>query len=351
MTITTVIGSGYQALIEYVVAHTITCLVPAFFIAGAISAFVSKDAILKYFGPKSNKFLAYSVASISGAILAVCSCTVLPLFAGIHRKGAGLGPAIAFLYSGPAINILAVTYTARLLGFDIGLARAIGAVGFAAVIGLIMAFIFRKEEKEKEATSDVPLFAVNDSEKTSDWHRLAFLVLLIAILLTATARVSALIKWPGVVIELLFVFYALWRWFEKDEIRLWLDETWKLAKLIVPILLVGVFFAGAIKALLPTTWVVRFVGGNTIIGNFIASFSGALMYFATLTEVPIIKALMELGMGRGPVLALLLAGPALSLPSMLAIGRVMGAKKTVVYVSLVVLFATISGFTFGALGL
>lgn len=348
---TTVLYSGYQALMEYLVAHTLTCLVPAFFIAGAISAFVSKDSVLKYFGPKANKFLAYGVASISGAILAVCSCTVLPLFAGIHRKGAGLGPAIAFLYSGPAINILAVVYTARLLGFDIGLARAIGAVSFAAVIGLIMALIFRKEEKEKEAAAEAPIFAADGNGKASDWHRLVFLVLLIAILLTATARLSNLIKWLGVVVELMAVFYTLWRWFEKDEIRLWLNETWKLMKLIVPILLVGVFFAGAIKALLPPTWVARFVGGNTISGNFIASFSGALMYFATLTEVPIIKALMELGMGKGPVLALLLAGPALSLPSMLAIGKIMGAKKTFVYVSLVVVFATITGFAFGALGL
>jgi len=351
MNVSSVLYSGYQALMEYVVAHTITCLVPAFFIAGAIAAFVSKDAILRYFGPKANKFLAYSVASISGAILAVCSCTVLPLFAGIHRKGAGLGPAIAFLYSGPAINVLAVVYTARLLGFDIGLARAIGAVGFAAVIGLIMALVFRKEEKEKEATAEVPLFAANGDGKTSDWHRLAFLVLLVAILLTGTARVGNLIKWSGVSIEVLAVLYACKYWFPKEEVRLWLTETWKLVKLIVPVLLIGVFLAGMIKEILPPAWVSRFVGGNTLSGNFIASFSGTLMYFATLTEVPIIKALMELGMGRGPVLALLLAGPALSLPSMLAIGRIVGVKKTAVYVLLVVVFATATGLIFGALGL
>lgn len=344
-----VLISGYQALIEYVVAHTITCLVPAFFIAGAISAFVSKDAVIKYFGPKANKFLAYTVASVSGAILAVCSCTVLPLFAGIHKKGSGLGPAIAFLYSGPAINILAVIYTAQLLGFDIGLARAVGAVGFAAVIGLLMAFIFRGEGKEREENSDASMFEATVGGKTSDWHRLVFLALLIAFLLTGTARVSNLIKGIGISVELLLVGCALWRWFERQEIKLWLTETWKLVKLIVPMLLVGVFLAGAIKALLPPTWVAHYVGGNTVSGNFIASISGALMYFATLTEVPIVKALTELGMGKGPVLALLLAGPAVSLPSMLAVGKVIGAKKTLAYISLVVVFATITGLIFGLL--
>lgn len=349
MIITTVLYSGYQALMEYIVAHTITCLIPAFFIAGAIAAFVSKSSILKYFGPHANKIFAYSIASVSGAILAVCSCTVIPLFAGIHRKGAGLGPAIAFLYSGPAINILAIIYTARLLGFDIGLARGVGAVAFAAVIGLAMALIFSQEEVEKKANSTAFIFA--DPPGTSDWHRLVFLILLVAVLLTATARTGNSIKWIGVTVEVLMVLYATKYWFEKSEVKLWLNETWKLVKLIVPILLVGVFFAGAIKALLPSTWVVRFVGQNNVSGNLIASFFGVLMYFATLTEVPIIKSLMELGMNKGPVLALLLAGPTLSLPSMLAIQRVMGTKKTLAYILLVAIFATITGFAFGALGL
>lgn len=256
---------------------------------------------------------------------------------------------MAFLYSGPAINILAVVYTARLLGFDLGLARAIGAVGFAAIIGLFMALIFHKEEAAKKANSNAFVFA--DPTGTSDWHRLAFLLLLIAVLLTGTARVSNTVKWSGVAIEILIVLYACKYWFDREEVRHWLNETWKLAKLIVPVLLIGVFFAGAIKALLPPTWVARFVGGNTVASNFIASFSGALMYFATLTEVLIIKVLMGLGMGRGPVLALLLAGPALSLPSMLAIQRILGTKKTFAYISLVVVFATITGLAFGALGL
>lgn len=202
-----------------------------------------------------------------------------------------------------------------------------GAVSFAAVIGLIMALIFRKEEAEKKDNATAVAFS-NNSEQTSNWHRLAFLVLLIVVLLTATARISDLFKWPAVVVEILLVLLATRYWFERDEVKLWLGETWKLVKLIVPVLLLGVFFAGMIKALLPPTWVTRFVGQNNLSGNFIASLSGALMYFATLTEVPIIKALMELGMNKGPVLALLLAGPALSLPSMLAISRVLGVKKT-----------------------
>ncbi len=338
--------SGWNTLVEYVFAHTLTCLIPAFFIAGAIAAFVSKNAILKYFGPQANKFLAYSVASVSGAILAVCSCTVLPLFAGIHRKGAGLGPAIAFLYSGPAINILAVVYTARLLGFNLGIARAVSAIVFASVIGLIMAFTFKNEAKKNNSKNEL-VFAFEESRNTSDWHRLAFLILLVVILLTGTARIHELAKSIVVLVEVGIVISVSRSWFEKDEIFLWLSETWKLVKLIIPVLLIGVFFAGVIKAILPSSWVAHFVGGNSILANFVASFSGALMYFATLTEVPIIKALMELGMGKGPVLALLLAGPALSLPSILAIGRVVGLKKTTVYVILVVFFATFTGFVFG----
>lgn len=337
---------GWQALIDYVWHHTFTCLIPAFFIAGGIAAFVSKESVMKYFGPQANKVLSYSVASISGAILAVCSCTVLPLFAGIYRRGAGLGPAIAFLYSGPAINILAIAYTARLLGFDLGLARAVFAVLFAAVIGLLMALVYRTEEADKKKAA--PVFAV-DGGKGTDFQRLIFLLVLVAILLTATSKLGDLIKWSLVGLEILFVIYMSFAWFEKSEVKLWLTETWNLMKLIVPVLVIGVFFAGVIKVVLPPAWVGRFVGGNSLLGNFIASISGALMYFATLTEVPIIKSLLALGMGRGPALALLLAGPALSLPSMLAIQRIIGTKKMLTYVSLVVVFSTAIGLLFGAL--
>ncbi len=345
ITLHSLLLGGWQALVDYVLRHTLTCLVPAFFIAGGISAFVSKESVLKYFGPRANKVLSYSVASISGAILAVCSCTVLPLFAGIHRRGAGLGPAIAFLYSGPAINVLAIIYTARLLGFDLGLARALFAVLFAAIIGLIMALLFRREEAEKKANSTE--FVLAEENKGTDFHRLIFLLTLIAILITATSKLVDIVKWPLVTSEIAVVVAMALGWFERREVSDWLAETWNLARLITPVLLVGVFAAGIVKVILPPEWVSRFVGGNTLLGNFVASFSGALMYFATLTEVPIVKSLMALGMGKGPVLALLLAGPALSLPSMLAIQRIIGTKKMLTYVSLVVFFSTFVGFAFG----
>lgn len=342
-----ILNSGWQALVEYLLQHTVTCLVPAFFIAGAISTFISREAVLKYFGPNANKILAYGVASISGTILAVCSCTVLPLFAGIFKVGAGIGPAIAFLYSGPAINVLAIVYSARLLGIDLGAGRALGAIIFSIVIGFLMAFIYRKEEAVKKHNSIQPLLVANG--KTTDWHRLGMLFMLVAILLTATARISGQIKWPLVALEIAGVILASIFWFEKEEIKTWIEETWKLAYQIVPLLLVGVFLAGVIKALLPPSWVASFVGKNTILANLIASLSGALMYFATLTEVPIIKALLELGMNKGPALALLLAGPSLSLPSMLALGKIIGARKTAVYVVLVVLLSTLAGYIFGTI--
>jgi len=340
-----VLNSGWQALVEYLLQHTVTCLVPAFFIAGAIFTFISREAVLKYFGPNANKLLAYGVASVSGTILAVCSCTVLPLFAGIFRVGAGIGPAITFLYSGPAINVLAIAYSARLLGVELGIARAFGAVVFSILIGLLMAFIYRKEEAAKKQNAIQP-FLVADG-KTTDWHRLGMLSLMVAILLTATAKISAPIKWPLVALEITGVILASKFWFEKEEIKTWIEETRKLAYQIVPLLLIGVFLAGLIKALLPPSWVASFVGKNTVLANLVASLSGTLMYFATLTEVPIIKALLELGMDKGPALALLLAGPALSLPSMLALGKIMGTRKTVAYVILVVIFSTLAGYLYG----
>jgi hypothetical protein len=340
---------GTAALIDYVWHHTFTCLVPAFFIAGAISAFVSKEAVMKYFGPHANKFLSYSVASVSGAILAVCSCTVRPLFAGIYLRGAGIGPAIAFLYSGPAINVLAITYTARLLGVQIGFVRAVFSVVFSVVIGLIMAFIYRKEEKEKKAKAVSVAANGASEEKGTDFQRLVFLATLIAILLTLTSKFSLAFKLIGFSLELAFVLYIAFYWFDRYEIQAWLSETWGLMKAVFPVLLVGVFIAGVIKVILPPEWVGGLVGGNTLTGNFIASVFGALMYFATLTEVPIIKSLMALGMGKGPALALLLSGPALSLPSMLTLTKIMGVKKTGVYIFLVVFFSTFIGYSFGML--
>lgn len=333
---------GVSALAEYLSAHVLTCLVPAFFIAGAIAVFVSQAAVLKYFGPKANRLLSYSVASVSGTILAVCSCTVLPLFGGIYRRGAGLGPAIAFLYSGPAINVLAITYSARLLGYDLGAGRAIGAIIFSVVIGLIMSVVFRKEEKAKDTRAFDMLAAGAQSGGKSLWQQGLFFATLVGILVFAASK-----QWivTGVLLALLAAI--LWRWFTRGEIKDWMKETWRFVRLITPWLLGGVFVAGILKVGIPESAVTAAVGGNSLVANLTASVFGALMYFATLTEVPILRAFMDLGMGKGPALALLLAGPALSLPNMLVIRSIMGTQKTLVYVGLVVIMATLSGYVFG----
>jgi uncharacterized membrane protein YraQ (UPF0718 family) len=331
---------GWNALLEYLSAHVLTCLVPAFFIAGAIAVFISQTSVLKYFGPQAKKLLSYSVASVSGTILAVCSCTVLPLFGSIYKRGAGIGPAIAFLYSGPAINVLAIVYTARILGFDLGLARAIGAVAFAAGIGLIMATIYRKEESLKDSAAFDALMA--DPESRKWWQQITFFAVLVGILVSAASK-----NWIATGVLLVALAFILWRWFTKSEMGIWMKETLRFVRLIVPWLLGGVFVAGVITTFVPQHAVSTWVGGNSLFANFIASFLGALMYFATLTEVPIVSAFMDLGMGKGPTLALLLAGPALSLPNMLVIRSIMGTKKTLTYIALVVIFATITGYIFG----
>jgi len=335
-----VLQGGWNALLEYLSAHVLTCLIPAFFIAGAIAVFVSQGAVLKYFGPKAKKLLSYSVASVSGTILAVCSCTVLPLFGGIYKRGAGIGPAVAFLYSGPAISVLAIVYTARILGFDLGLARAIGAIAFAAGIGLIMALIYRAEESLKDSAAFDALMA--DPEAKKWWKQIIFFAVLVGILIFAASK-----NWIVTGILLVILGLILWRWFTRGELGMWMKETWRFVKLIVPWLLGGVFVAGIIATFVPQDAVTSWVGGNSLFANFIASFLGALMYFATLTEVPIVSAFMNLGMGKGPTLALLLAGPALSLPNMLVIRSIMGTKKTLTYIALVIVFATFTGYIFG----
>ena len=332
---------GVDALKEYLSAHVITCLVPAFFIAGAISAFLSQASILKYFGPKAKKLVSYSVASVSGTILAVCSCTVLPLFGGIYKRGAGLGPAITFLYAAPAINVLAIVYSAKLLGYDIGLARAIMAILFSVVVGLIMAFIYRKEQSQADAKT-FEMMASQEQEGMSPRLQFLFIGTLLGILVFAAGK-----QWIVMGILLAILAVTLWRFFSKVEIKLWLKETLRFVKLVLPWLLVGVFLAGIIREGVPDSWITSSVGGNSLLANFVASFVGAIMYFATLTEVPIVKSFLDLGMGQGPALALLLAGPALSLPAMLVLRKIMGTQKMLVYVAIVVVMATISGYIFG----
>ena len=395
----------------YAREHVILCLLPAFFIAGVIAVFVSQGAVMKYFGAKAKKWVAYTVASVSGSILAVCSCTILPLFSSIHKRGAGLGPAIAFLYSGPAINILAIILTARILGFEMGVARIIGAVLFAVVIGSVMSLIYRKEEKVKREEQinfpDMP-------EKRPMWQTAFHFFTLVLILVFAnwgkpgddvTSGTWFWIwanKWyiTGgfgllLVYSLIAILKIKWQWValaaiataasafvsssplipmvvgiaglsiitlmdkKNPENKDWTISSWEFTKQIIPLLAIGVLIAGfllgsthddtAMAGIIPNEWIANLVGGNSVFSNFFASIVGAFMYFATLTEVPILQGLMAAGMGKGPALALLLAGPSLSLPNMLVIRDVIGTQKTVVYVLLVVVMATITGLIYGAM--
>ncbi len=401
----------------YAREHVLLCLVPAFFIAGAISVFVSQASVMKYLGARANKVLAYGVASVSGSILAVCSCTILPLFAGIYKMGAGLGPATAFLYSGPAINILAIILTARILGLQIGIARAVGAIVFSIVIGLLMHLIYRKEETEK---ANVQMANPEPDVKRPLWKNAVYFASMVGILVFANwarsgdiravflccpgglttyqvegklisqtdetvtivdtdgeehrvpaelmrgvedVRKNNLYEWihrsRWILVGLLLAAFAFMvtAWFASDERREWVGASWGFAKQILPLLFFGVLAAGLLlgrpgpghEGLIPTKWVNAAVGGNSVWANLFAAIAGAFMYFATLTEVPILQGLLGAGMGKGPALALLLAGPALSLPNMLVIRSVMGTQKTIVFVALVIVMATLSGIIFGAL--
>lgn len=346
----------------YAREHVLLCLVPAFFIAGAIAVFVRQASVMKYLGARSKLVLAYAVASVSGTILAVCSCTVLPLFAGIYRMGAGLGPACAFLYSGPAINVLAIILTGRVLGLELGVARAVGAIFFSVIIGLAMHLLFRREEKEKAENA----VAMPDPQVTRPlWQNTIFFMILIGVLVfanwgkpeQATGLWHAIYATRWIITGLLAVAlgWVLVFWIHKDESVAWVAQSWGFAKQIMPLLLAGVLVAGLLlgrpnqEGLIPSEWVTMAVGGNSLWANFFASLSGAFMYFATLTEIPILQGLIGEGMGKGPALALLLAGPALSLPNMLVIHSVLGVKKTVVFVTLVVVMATVTGMVYGSL--
>ncbi|HQO37685.1 MAG: permease [Candidatus Omnitrophica bacterium] len=346
----------------YAREHVLLCLIPAFFIAGAISVFVSQASVMKYFGRQANKFLSYSVAAVSGTVLAVCSCTVLPLFSGIYKRGAGLGPASAFLYSGPAINVLAIILTARILGWQLGLGRAVGAIVFSVVIGLLMHLIFYKEECSRQQCNGLDL--KETAEPRSLGKTVLYFAAMVAFLVFANlARplegdTSAwaflyLYKWWIAGFALVSLALMLFKWFKKDELQEWTSATWGFALQILPLLLMGVLISGFLlgrvghEGIIPSRFVESLVGGNSLAANFFASVVGAFMYFATLTEVPILQGLIGAGMGKGPALALLLAGPALSLPSMLVLRSVMGWKKTAVYVALVVIMATTSGMIFG----
>ncbi|OGV64905.1 MAG: permease [Lentisphaerae bacterium RIFOXYA12_FULL_48_11] len=397
---------AFRLLQWYAVNHTLACVVPAMFIAGAISTFLSQASVMRYLGPKSNRFMAYSVASVSGMVLAVCSCSVLPMFAGIYAMGAGLGPASAFLYSGPAINVMAIFLSARVLGTDIGITRAVGAIVFAFIIGLIMAVIFKRSEQKRmeiAMQNPEPPPSPRPLWKTS----LYFLCLILFLVfsdwyntndVTITAKDGTVIeanirystqdtidiqkyeadgklspdvlrfnradlkdvkpvqnltmtihgmKWYLAGAMGLALLVMVWRWFSRDEVKEWMQATWDFGLMIVPLLFGGVFLTGFIGALMPEKYVAAFVGGNGLLSNFVASFAGMLWYFATLTEIPIVEMLMRLGMGKGPALALLLAGPALSLPSILVINKIIGWRKTFMFCLLAVGMSTLVGYVFG----
>ena len=393
------IQKAFKLLQWYARNHTLACVVPALFIAGAVVTFLSQASVLRYLGPRSNKPLAYSVASVSGGILAVCSCSVLPVFAGIYRLGAGLGPATAFLYSGPAINILAIFLTARILGISIGLWRAVGAVAFAFVIGLLMALLFRREEQARiEAEAQLP---EPEAPKRPLWKTSAFFACLVAFLVFSdwynpgdvmvrplqetrdevmfqlkedwadhrsgdkiTLAKRDLAGVQEVKTWVIAVHHVKWwlagamglavlvmnrRWMDHEETSQWMRNTWDFAKLLVPLLFGGVFVVGFIGALIPDTYVASLVGDNSLKSNLVASVIGAFWYFATLTEIPICEALGKLGMAPGPMLALLLAGPAVSLPNMLVLRSVMGTKKMLVFCGLTIVMATLTGLIYGAL--
>lgn len=338
--------SGLDGLIEYISQHTLTCLVPAFFIAGAIAAFVKKEAILKYFGPQTKKYISYPIASISGLVLAVCSCTILPLFTGIYKKGSGLGPAITFLFAGPGINVLAIIYTAQVLGYDIGLARAVAAIGMSVIVGAIMAWIFRKEQPKGE------LKIISSGKDKPRWVTFSFFVLLILILVTGASQLDWTIRLAVVYVLTLLVAYLLIYHFERDEVTDWGMETWDLTKKIFPILLIGTFFVGVLAYFLPPETFRPYLGGNSVLANLLASLLGAILYMPTLLEVPIIGTTFGYTtgvIGAGPALALLMSGPTVSAPSLFVLGGIMGWKKTLAYALLVILMSTMAGLIFGAL--
>ena len=354
-TILAALQAGLATLLEYLSAHVLTCLIPAFFIAGAISALLHKETVLKYFGADAPKWLCYSVAATSGTILAVCSCTILPMFAGIEKRGAGIGPATAFLFSGPAINLMAIILTARVLGLDLGIARAVAAVTMAVVIGLIMAAIFQKSEEKCKINpaSAVQVDPEPVEESRPKYITGIFMAVLVAILLVATSNLIELLPKAIIVVALTIIAAFLMKtYYLPEEREAFLSETWWLTKKIFPLLVVGTFITGMIGYFLPVEWVRTIFGTSSFLACFLASVIGALLYMPTLLEVPIVGTLFGYSTGvtaAGPALSLLLAGPSLSLPSMIVITRVIGLKKGGVYFVLVVLISTLAGMIYGAI--
>jgi uncharacterized membrane protein YraQ (UPF0718 family) len=339
--------NGLLSVYDYLSLHVLACLVPAFFIAGAVAVFVSNQSVIRYFSSKTKKFVSYSIASVSGTVLAVCSCTILPLFAGIYKRGAGIGPATTFLYSGPAINILAIIYTAKILGFDLGAARAVLAISMSVLIGLVMATLFKDYDLKNKTNTQLEM---NEECSRPQWVSLLFFVFLVLILVIGTVNLNLTARMGMIALLILGVIVLLKYHFTVGEIRDWGYETWDLTKKIFPILIIGTFAVGAIAYYLPPENFRAFLGGNSLISCFTASVIGALLYMPTLLEVPIVNTTFGYStgvMGGGPALSLLLAGPVVSLPSMLVLQRIMGITRTTAFITLVVLVSTLAGFAFG----
>ncbi len=434
--------TGLGNLAAYLAAHVLLCLLPAFFIAGALTALVPKEAITRFLGRRASRWVSYPAALLAGSVLAVCSCTILPLFAGIRKRGAGLGPALTFMFFAPASNILAIMFTGVKIGMDIALARILLCMVFGVAIGLTMSWLFRKEEEAQSATDD-SAFAAGGGMPARSW---LFFALLVAALLAGTLQVGLLrtpfatfalpASWAGtfqawldgvvppnaalgiegvsvhgilLIVLLLLIGLTSWRglnrvqerfnawsvvalglisvtlviaafqvtveggqlrvglagrlvvevvllgalwlmavkFMEPEKVREWLWEMWRFVKQLIPLLVTGVFAAGLARALIPPVWIKAVAGRNTVLGNLVPVIFAIFMYFPTLVEVPVAQTFLALGMHRGPLLAYLLADPELSLQSVLVTGKIIGKKKTALYVILVGLFSMAAGLLFG----
>jgi uncharacterized membrane protein YraQ (UPF0718 family) len=339
---------GVAALQDYILAHTLTCLVPAFFIAGAVYALFPKEKILRYLGPDSPKYISYPMSVVAGLCLAVCSCTVLPLFAGIRKSGAGIGPAIAFLYTAPATNILAIIYTGSLIGLDFALARIILSIGFALIIGMSMAALFSDKKLENE-TGGPPAqaFAVNEESQVSNWLWIFFGLLVVILLWGASSLITWTVKLIGLAVLLVALVLVVRHTLSRDELKSWMRETWFFVRTIVPLLLIGVFVAGMLKAVIPADFIGKYFGSSTVLATLAAVLFGVVMYFPTLVEVPMARMFLDLGMGKGVLLAYLLADPVISLPSILVVRRFIGTKRIFWYVGLIIVCCTAAGLIYG----
>ena len=335
--------NGFTMLHEYAREHVLLCLVPAFFIAGAITVFVKKDAVLKLLGPKTKKWISYPLASISGGILAVCSCTILPLFAGIWKRGAGIGPATTFLYAGPAINVAAIFLTGTVLGWEMSLVRLFFAIVGAILIGLIMGAMFKNNNDSAQNGFSVS----SDKSSISTFPIIILFLMQLAFLITGGLAINGILKAALLVLYVIIILYIAFFRIDKEYRTGWVDETWSFTKKILPFLFVGIFVAGIVAKALPEKVVYSLLGGNRLFSTFFASIFGSLMYFATLTEVPIIQSLMSLGMGKGPALSLFLAGYSLSLPSIIVLNKLLGFKRAMTYILLIVVYSAFAGYLYG----